>query len=70
MSAESGPVTLFILMIHVTSISLLYQTSLVLIGNAAAQRLAKWQFLRTLATRLAGIALIGFGLRLAFSIRR
>ncbi len=70
MNAESGPVTLFILMIHVTSISLLYQTSLVLIGNAAAQRLSRWQFLQTLATRMAGIALIGFGLKLAFSIRR
>ncbi len=70
MSSESSPVTLFILMVHVTIISLIYQTSLVLIGNATAQRLAKWQFLRTLATRLAGIALIGFGLKLAFSIRR
>ena len=70
MSSESGPVALFILMIHVTTISLVYQTGLVLLGNAATQRLARWQFLRTLATRLAGIALIGFGLRLAFSIRR
>ena len=70
MNTESSPVTLFILMIHVTIISLMYQTGLVLIGNATAQRLAKWQFLRTLATRLAGIALIGFGLKLAFSIRR
>ncbi len=70
LSAESGPVTLFILMIHVTSISLVYQTGLVLIGNAAARRLAKWPFLRTLATRMTGIALIGFGLKLAFSIRR
>ncbi len=70
MSAESGPITLFILMIHVTTISLIYQTGLVLIGNATAQRLAKWRLLRMLATRLAGIALIGFGLKLAFSIRR
>jgi len=70
MSAESGPITLFILMIHVTSISLIYQTGLVTIGNATAKRLAKWRFLSTLTARLAGIALIGFGLKLAFSIRR
>ena len=70
LSAESGPVTLFILMIHVTTISLIYQTCLVLLGNAAAQRLAKWPLLKKLATRMAGIALIGFGLKLAFSIRR
>jgi threonine/homoserine/homoserine lactone efflux protein len=70
MSVESGPITLFVLMIHVTSISLIYQTGLVTIGNATAKRLAKWRFVSTLTARLAGIALIGFGLKLAFSIRR
>lgn len=40
-----------------------------LAGNAVASRLRALPFARTLATRLAGIALIGFGLRLAASNR-
>ena len=69
LSTESTPVTLFMLMVHVTAISLLYQTLLVFAGNAVAQRLSRWQFARLLATRLAGAALIGFGIKLAFSNR-
>jgi threonine/homoserine/homoserine lactone efflux protein len=67
LSTESTPVTLLALMMHVTAISLLYQTVLVLAGNAVAQRLSRWQFARLLATRLAGVALIGFGIKLAFN---
>ena len=69
LSAESTPVTLLTLMAHVTAISLLYQTGLVLVGNAAARRLSKWRYARLVATRLAGVALIGFGAKLAFSNR-
>jgi len=69
LSAESTPVTLLRLMAHVTVISLLYQTGLVLVGNAAARRLSKWRYARLVATRLAGVALIGFGAKLAFSNR-
>jgi len=69
LSDESEPVTLIILMAHVTAISLLYQTCLVFVGNAAARRLSKWQYARPLASRLVGIALIGFGAKLALSIR-
>lgn len=57
------------LMAHVTLLSLLYQAGLVLIGNAVARRLKAYPFARRLATQLAGIALVGFGLRLAASNR-
>jgi threonine/homoserine/homoserine lactone efflux protein len=69
LTAESTPVTLLMLMAHVTAISFLYQSGLVFIGNAAAQRLSKWQYARLVATRLAGVALIGFGVKLAFNNR-
>jgi len=64
LSAESTPMSLLALIGHVTAISLLYQTSLVLVGNAVAQRLSQWRCVRLLATRLAGITLIGFGVKL------
>ena len=69
LSTESTPVTLLTLMVHVTAISFLYQTVLVLAGNAVAQHLSRWQFARLFATRLAGVALIGFGIKLAFNNR-
>lgn len=59
--------TLIAMMLHVTVISLLYQTGLVLIGNAVAGRLRAIPSVRKIATRLAGIALIGFGIKLASS---
>ncbi len=61
--------TLAALMAHVTLLSLLYQAGLVLVGNAVARRLKAYPFARRLATQLAGIALVGFGLRLAASNR-
>jgi threonine/homoserine/homoserine lactone efflux protein len=67
--ADSSPLTLGVMMLHVTGLSLLYQGGLVLIGNAAALRLASLPAARRLATRLAGIALIGFGAKLALSNR-
>ena len=69
LSTESTPVTLLTLMVHVTAISFLYQTGLVLVGNALARRLSQWQYARLVATRLAGVALIGFGAKLAFNNR-
>lgn len=67
LSTDSRLVTLCILMVHVTAISFIYQTGLVLIGNFVARRLSRWQYARLIATRLAGAALIGFGAKLAFN---
>ena len=66
---ESSNTTLVAMMAHVTLISLLYQTGLVLVGNMVANRLKAIPSVRRLATRLAGIALIGFGLKLAANNR-
>jgi threonine/homoserine/homoserine lactone efflux protein len=53
----------------VTVLSLAYQTLLVLAGNAVASRLASIPAARTVATRLAGVALLGFGIKLALDNR-
>jgi threonine/homoserine/homoserine lactone efflux protein len=57
------------MMAHVTVISLLYQSGLVLAGNKVAIALKRLPSARKIATRLAGIALIGFGFKLAISDR-
>ena len=61
--------TLVAMMLHVTAISFAYQAGLVLVGNALARRLAAMPSARRVATRLAGVALIGFGVRLALGNR-
>jgi leucine efflux protein len=66
---QSTPGTLVAMMLHVTLIAFVYQAGLVFVGNAAARRLARWPQARRLATRLAGMALIGFGARLALDNR-
>lgn len=63
--ADASPVTLGFMMAHITIISFLYQVSLVLVGNAVARKLSSLPSARRVATRLAGIALIGFGVKLA-----
>ena len=65
--ADASAMTLGAMMAHVTIISLLYQTSLVLVGNAVARKLSSWPSARRVATRLASVALIGFGIKLAAS---
>lgn len=67
--ADATPSTLLAMMIHVTGLSLIYQAGLVLVGNAVARRLRALPQARLLATRLAGLALIGFGVKLAASNR-
>jgi leucine efflux protein len=62
---ESPRSTLVAMMVHVTVVSTLYQVGLVLLGNAAALRLRHWPWARRTAARLAGVALIGFGVKLA-----
>jgi threonine/homoserine/homoserine lactone efflux protein len=66
---DASPITLGAMMAHVTVISFLYQTGLVLIGNAVARTLSSLPVDRTVATRFAGLALIGFGVKLALSNR-
>ena len=66
---ESSPLTLAAMMAHVTILSLLYQAGLVAIGNAVAKKLKALPSARKLATRLAGVALIGFGAKLAANNR-
>lgn len=65
----SSYTTLTAMMIHVTAISFLYQASLVFIGNTVATKLKSIPSARKIATRLGGISLIGFGLKLAANNR-
>jgi leucine efflux protein len=62
---DSSGATLAAMMAHVTVISFVYQAGLVLIGNWVAAKLRGMPSARKIATRLAGIALIGFGVKLA-----
>ena len=66
---QAAPLTLVALMVHVTVLSFIYQALLVVVGAAAARRLARVRAARWAATRLAGVALIAFGLRLALADR-
>lgn len=64
LGAGPRPLTLILLMAHVTSISFLYQSGLVLMGNAFIQRLSDFPHARVLAARLAGATIMGFGVKL------
>ncbi len=66
---HASTLTLVAMMAHVTLLSLLYQAGLVLLGNGVATRLKNLPSARKIATRLAGLALIGFGLKLAANNR-
>ena len=66
---DASSLTLAAMMIHVTVISFVYQAGLVAAGNSIARRLRSLPSARRIATRLAGIALIGFGVKLALSNR-
>lgn len=61
--------TLALMMLHVTVLSLAYQAALVLVGNLVAVRLKAFPGARRLAIRIAGVALVGLGGRLAAGIR-
>ena len=65
---DSHPMTLLLMMLHVTVISIIYQTLLVFIGNSISRSVKKWKYTKVIATRIAGFALICFGIRLAKNI--
>lgn len=69
LSQEPKSTTLALMMAHVTMISLIYQTLLVLVGNKVAIYFSRWKKSKTIAIRIAGLALIGFGVKLARSIK-
>jgi len=64
---QASTSTIGIMMAHVTLISLIYQGGLVVLGNRVASALKTLPSARKIATRLAGITLIGFGIKLATS---
>lgn len=66
---NASAITLPIMMLHVIILSLGYQTMLVLIGNVVAVRLKSFLYARLIATRFAGLTLIGLSAKLAASIR-
>jgi leucine efflux protein len=61
--------TLAVMVLHVTLLSLLYQAGLVFVGNAVAARLRALPAARRVATRIAGLGLLAFGLKLALDNR-
>jgi len=69
LKADSHPIILGLMMAHVTVLSCLYQVGLVLAGDTLARRLSNNRMARALGRRLAGLALIGFGIRLALDSR-
>jgi len=69
MRPDSHAATLALMAVHVTLLSCAYQVVVVLAGNATAKRLARIPGVRKLAKRLAGLALVGFGVRLALDRR-
>lgn len=65
LTTGSPPRTLGVMIAHVSLISLVYQTGIVLVGNVVAVRLSRFRGARVLANRLAGLGLLGFGIKLA-----
>ncbi len=66
---SASPMTLGVMMLHVTAISFVYQALLVLLGNWVAQALKDIPQAQVWAKRLAGVALLGFALKLAANNR-
>jgi len=69
LTPNASTTTLVAMMLHVTLLSFVYQAGLVLLGNGVTRRLKGFPLARKLAFRLSGIALIAFGLKLAFNNR-
>jgi threonine/homoserine/homoserine lactone efflux protein len=67
LTRDAHPLTLGVMIAHVSLISLIYQAGLVFVGGAVAIRLARFRHARILAKRLVGLGLIGFSLKLALN---
>ncbi len=67
LSPESKVWTLIVMMAHVSLISFAYQFALVIVGNVCAVRLSGFQWVPIATRRVAGLALIGFGIKLAIA---
>jgi leucine efflux protein len=65
MRADASALTQLMLVLHVSLLSLLYQTLLVLLGNGVARYFRGWPSARLWALRVAGLLLLLFSLRLA-----
>ncbi len=65
LSPGAGWGTLTAMLLHVSGIGLVYQLGLVVMGLAAARALGHRPWVGRWARRLAGVALVGLGLRLA-----
>ncbi len=63
-ATHQGALTFVVMGALIALCTLMYGSMLVLIGNAAARRLAQQRRVTALASRLAGIFLIGFGVKL------
>ncbi|WP_263833142.1 LysE family translocator [Sulfurospirillum oryzae] len=66
---DATQTTLVAMILHVSLISFIYQTLLVLLGNTVARKLKAFPLARKVATRLAGFALVAFGIKLAINNR-
>jgi len=67
LAVDSHPRTLSVMIAHVSLISLVYQTGLVVVGNVVARKLARFQSAGTLARRTVGLGMIAFGIKLAIN---
>ena len=63
-ATQQGAVTFLTMGAVICTCTLIYGSLLVLAGNAAAKRLARNRKIATLASRAAGVFLIGFGIKL------
>lgn len=63
-ATQQGTVTFGVMGGLISLCTLLYGSMLILVGNAAARRLARQRRITRLASRLAGVFLIGFGIKL------
>ncbi|HJV86682.1 MAG TPA: leucine efflux protein LeuE [Noviherbaspirillum sp.] len=63
-ATHQGSTTFIAMGAVISSCTLFYGSLLVLVGNAAARRLARNRRIAAFATRMAGIFLIGFGIKL------